>query len=98
MGDIVQPYLNGNRPDIVIMNPEIGVTFFEVKDWQPGLYRCKDNRFYVLDGTREQAIMSPVKQVVRYRDNLTGFCVPEIGEKIDENNQRLAVFGVVVVL
>jgi hypothetical protein len=30
----VQPHLNGLRPDIVLLNPAIGVAVFEVKDWQ----------------------------------------------------------------
>ncbi len=29
----VQPYLNGDRPDIVILHPNIGMMIFEVKDW-----------------------------------------------------------------
>ena len=29
----VQPYLNGLRPDIVVLNPAVGVAVFEIKDW-----------------------------------------------------------------
>lgn len=29
----VQPHLNGLRPDIVLLHPDVGVAVFEVKDW-----------------------------------------------------------------
>lgn len=29
----VQPHLNGLRPDLVLLNPRIGVAVFEIKDW-----------------------------------------------------------------
>lgn len=29
----IQPHLNGLRPDFVIMNPDVGIAVFEVKDW-----------------------------------------------------------------
>jgi len=29
----VQPHLNGLRPDIVLLHPQVGVAVFEVKDW-----------------------------------------------------------------
>ena len=35
----VQPFFNGDRPDVVIINPKIGVMIFEVKDWKRNIYR-----------------------------------------------------------
>lgn len=29
----IQPHLNGLRPDLVLLNPRIGVAVFEIKDW-----------------------------------------------------------------
>jgi hypothetical protein len=29
----IQPHLNGLRPDFVLLNPEVGIGVFEVKDW-----------------------------------------------------------------
>ena len=37
----VQPFLNGDRPDIAILHKDRGITFFEVKDWAEELYRSK---------------------------------------------------------
>lgn len=35
----VQPHLNGLRPDIVLLHPDVGVAVFEVKDWDLGAMR-----------------------------------------------------------
>jgi len=40
----VQPYINDMRPDIVIVNPNIGVVVFEVKDWDISRYTFENNR------------------------------------------------------
>ncbi len=37
----IQPFFNGDRPDIVIINPQIGVMIFEVKDWNAKCYRAE---------------------------------------------------------
>ena len=37
----VQPYMNGDRPDIVIMHKDHGLMIFEVKDWNPTHYSTK---------------------------------------------------------
>ena len=29
----IQPHFNGLRPDFVILNPDVGIAVFEVKDW-----------------------------------------------------------------
>jgi hypothetical protein len=35
----IQPHLNGDRPDFVLLNPSIGIAVFEVKDWQAPAYK-----------------------------------------------------------
>ena len=99
----VQPYMNGDRPDIVILNPKVGLMIFEVKDWNPKHYHCeeeyyldadgcekKENRFFVTDKRGTWPIPSPIGQVERYRDNLIELYVPQIGEKIDTDSRNLA--------
>ena len=29
----IQPHLNGLRPDLVLLNPKVGIAVFEIKDW-----------------------------------------------------------------
>ncbi len=37
----VQPFLNGLRPDFVLLNPAVGIAVFEVKDWSIGAYEMR---------------------------------------------------------
>ena len=104
----VQPFFNGDRPDVVIINQKIGVMIFEVKDWKRNIYRSNlavgfdksQNRkfqfrqFFVHDNRGEWKISSPIKQVDRYRSNLINQYVPNIGERIDINSKNLAPFKI----
>lgn len=101
----VQPYLNNDRPDVVLLHPEIGLQIIEVKDWAPGLYQSEntsiqDQKTGKWRTIREfsvrvrngdwQIIESPIKQVERYRDNLINLYMPKLGEAIDDNSKKLA--------
>lgn len=107
-----QPFLNGDRPDIVILHPEIGIMIFEVKDWNLVLYTTEETEYfdpktkktikyyqsYVLDKNHErQKIINPIKQVERYRDNLFQY-LPQLANAIDENYKRLSALKVALYL
>jgi hypothetical protein len=40
----VQPYVNDMRPDVVVINPNIGMVVFEVKDWDLSRYSFQKNK------------------------------------------------------
>jgi Nuclease-related domain/AAA domain/UvrD-like helicase C-terminal domain len=84
-----QPYFNGSRPDVVILNPSVGMMIYEVKDWDLSLYSWQGGRFCVqTKNNLTQVVKSPVQQVKHYRDKLISQLVPEIGEQMDrEQNQ-----------
>ncbi len=43
-----QPFLNGDRPDIIIIKKDYGVTVIEVKDWDLNSYYIdEDNKWHV---------------------------------------------------
>lgn len=104
----VQPHLNGDKPDLAVLNPKVGLVFFEVKDWHPDLYFAteewrtdaesrkprKVRQFFVNHSGGTQPIPSPVSQVSRYRDNLFGLYLPSIGEAVDKNTKALAPFKI----
>lgn len=106
----VQPYLNGDRPDIVILNPNAGMIFFEIKDWSSGLYYLKEEEFentqskelekykqyYVRTPKGDQKIPNPVNKVDRYREKLMGYYVPVIGENTDMNKKVLSAYKLAV--
>ena len=88
----VEPYLNGSRPDIVILNPQVGVMIYEVKDWDLRHYNFKDEQLFVSDSRGSHLIKDPVKQVNHYKMKIIEQLVPTIGEAIDENN---SIFGLI---
>lgn len=102
----VQPFLNGDRPDLAILNPKVGLMIFEVKDWQPGLYHTREKtisengkpskikQYYVTDNRGINAIPSPLAQLERYRANLINLYLPQVGEEIDFNPKNLSAFRI----
>ena len=105
----VQPFCNGDRPDIIILNKKVGLVIFEVKDWNPLLYKSKEilvnnknkkpfsyRKYFVDDRGRDQEIPSPLSQVERYRKNLLNLYCPNIGESIDKNTKAFAAFKVAI--
>lgn len=56
----VKPYLNGDRPDVIVMRKGYGIMIIQVNEWE-----INDDRI-----TPPRNILSPIKQVKRYRANL----------------------------
>lgn len=68
----VQPFLNGDRPDVVILNPKIGLMIIEVKDWRLKSYFFENNILYAKTNQGNHPIRNPFTQVKHYHDNLLG--------------------------
>jgi hypothetical protein len=64
-----QPFLNGDCPDIVIMKRGYGVIIIEVKDWNLDNYSINESTNWVVKKNNTE-ILSPLKQVVKYKENL----------------------------
>lgn len=65
------PYMNGDRPDIVIMKKGQGVFIIEVKDYNLGNYELDEKKNWkVKNRTHDYNIKSPISQVLKYKDNL----------------------------
>ncbi|NNB26807.1 NERD domain-containing protein [Pseudomonas fragi] len=58
----VQPCFNGDRPDIVLINKDLGVIVVEVKDWDLLKYAVTIDNDWVLKSNR-QKLKSPFAQV-----------------------------------
>jgi hypothetical protein len=80
------PYMNGDRPDILIMRKGYGVMIIEVKDWDLGLYELDDKKHWILKQNRS-VLKSPVQQALKYKDNLFELHIDTLLErsKIFEN-------------
>lgn len=74
------PYLNGDRPDVLIMREGNGVMVIEVKDWNLDNFKLNEKKKWVL--TPNGAIKkSPIDQVLKYKDNLFDLHVDKLLEK-----------------
>ena len=63
------PYLNGDRPDILIMRKGYGVMVIEVKDWNLSNYKLDDKKKWLF--IHNNAVTkSPIDQVLKYKNNL----------------------------
>lgn len=79
------PFLNGDRPDIIIMQKGGGVMIIEVKDWDLDLYTVDEKRHWHLkhpknDGEARAKLCSPVQQVFKYKENFFELHIPGLLE------------------
>ncbi len=75
-----QPFLNGDRPDIVLMRKGYGVMIIEVKDWNLKHYSLNERKKWRLN-TNNSHIRSPIDQVLQYKDNLYNLHIENLLEK-----------------
>jgi len=79
-----QPFLNGDRPDIILMEKKSGVTIIEVKDWNLKSYTIDiDNKWYLQN--IDLCIKSPFQQVFGYKNNLFNLHINGLLEKKIKN-------------
>lgn len=66
-----QPFINGDRPDLILIQKDVGVSIIEVKDWNLSYYKLneQDNNEWYLRNIN-QKIKSPINQVEKYKENL----------------------------
>lgn len=74
------PYLDGDRPDLIILKEHCAAFIIEVKDWNLKNYKITDNnRWEVFDGTKLSRKASPQSQAFRYKKNLYDLHLPIVG-------------------
>ena len=89
----VQPHMNGLRPDFVLLNPDVGIGVFEVKDWdlRAMSYRsdaetkgAEDSRPVLratYDGRTFDLRVNPVEQVRRYKEEIFSLYCPRLEKR-----------------
>ena len=72
------PFLDGDRPDIIILRKGYGAVIIEVKDWNLSAYRVNtSNHWEVRTGTGSfHPIKSPMSQAFHYKSNLFNLHIP----------------------
>jgi len=74
------PYLDGDRPDIIILHEHCAAFVIEVKDWDLASYRVsKENTWSVVANGKNSRIASPQSQLFRYKKNLYDLHLPVVG-------------------
>ncbi len=78
----VQPFLNGDRPDIVMVRPDAGVLIIEVKDWHLSYYQNAKGGLSSWELLKNNAcIRSPLAQVEAYKRNLYELHIDQLFER-----------------
>lgn len=89
------PYLNGDRPDVIIMRKGYGVMIIEVKDWNLDNFKLNDRKKWVYT-PNDAIVKSPIDQVLKYKNNLYDLHVDKLLEKkiSDKRNFRIVTCAV----
>ncbi len=88
-----QPFINGDRPDIILVRPNAGVMIIEVKDWHLKHYKLDAHKNWLVtqDQQNWSQIKSPISQVIAYKENLYNLHIEHLLEKKINNSQLFAV-------
>ncbi|URL06691.1 NERD domain-containing protein [Avibacterium sp. 21-595] len=76
------PFLDGDRPDFVILKKNVGVFVIEVKDWEINNKKYKIdlfNKWYFNSDIGYKVIKSPFEQVFTYKKNFFDIHIPLLG-------------------
>ena len=74
------PYMNGDRPDVLIMREGNGVLIIEVKDWNLDNFTLNEKKKWVYT-SNGSVVKSPIDQVLKYKNNLFDLHVDKLLEK-----------------
>lgn len=91
----IQPHLNGLRPDFVLLNPNVGIAVYEVKDWNlnampykveyssqgaPELWATSR------DGVDFRVADNPIEKVIQYKDSILNLYCPRLALNTSATN------------
>ena len=74
------PYLDGDRPDIIIIKEHCAAFIIEIKDWSLSNYEIiKGNKWLCTSKYSSTVIKSPHAQALSYKSNIYNLHCPELG-------------------
>ena len=85
------PYMNGDRPDIIIMRKGHGVMVIEVKDYNLDLYELDDRKNFVIKSNKAKTYKSPIFQVLKYKNNLYELHIDKLLEKKIKDSKNFSI-------
>lgn len=89
------PFLNGDRPDIIIMKENQGVLIIEVKDYSLKSYELDEKKNWKVKNIN-QKIKSPISQVLQYKENLYNLHVENLLAKKISNIKNFNIVSCAV--
>lgn len=90
------PYLNGDRPDVVILRKGHGVLIVEVKDWILSHHKLDERKrwHFINPHNGEDSIeKSPIDQVLKYKENLFELHVESLLKLKIQNIKNFNIVG-----
>ncbi len=80
------PFLDGDRPDVIILKRNCGAFVLEIKDWNLGCYNVSSqNKWKIRHDRSNKKIKSPQDQVFHYKKNLYNLHLSVLGMKLTGN-------------
>ena len=94
----VQPFLNGLRPDFVLLNPSVGVAVFEVKGWSTEAYESRGQAHNVdlFKRGSSQKIENPIAQLRRYKNEIIELYCPRLNTTAGRAGLQAVTAGVIM--
>jgi len=89
------PFLNGDRPDIIIMKENQGVLIIEVKDYILESYELDERKNWKVKSIH-QPIKSPISQVLQYKENLFNLHIENLLSKKISNIKNFNIVSCAV--
>lgn len=86
----VQPHLNGLRPDVVVLHPDVGIAVFEIKDWNLAAmdYHARSHRGHPILMARDRngkefslEADNPINKILLYKRELFELYCPRLDDK-----------------
>lgn len=94
------PYLNGDRPDVIVFRKGYGLLIFEVKDWNLSNFIVDNKKTWHYNGPQSgwgsPVVKSPIEQVYKYKKNLFNLHVEGLLECRINNIRNMNVVSCVV--
>lgn len=95
----IQPHMNGDKPDFILMSEGRGVIIIEVKDWD--LIKCykwvkiNNTGKYIMEvrdqNGKWQKISNPFQQVNTYKERLFNLYTPELAILLRKNKKAFSL-------
>ncbi len=103
----IQPHLNGLRPDLVLLNPAVGIAVFEVKDWNLDrvdyFVKSRNGKAELAAHDRQGKRIvlthrnrNPLEQVKRYEDEMLNLYCPRLETSYGRSAHQAVTAGIVL--